>query len=251
MAPKDPPEPPDLKSVPKPKQRRHGAITAEIYERMAQAYLTSGKRSMRGLARACGVSEETASKAITLGWPDRKWPSLRERAELFDRQTKSSKKRAEPMTLEEAQALRAFLEMKVESVNNLRAISGFAQNAILKLSSAVDRATADRQGIRHEEVVDVYGTGKSRREVHRTVIRDVVLPPYLPHVVAASRAVAEVVATAHEALRRWMITNPGHLDDGAGKRVGIDDLTDEQQAEIIKSGKLPPGMTWEMLRGKS
>lgn len=213
---------------------------------MAQAYLAGGKRSIRALAAACGVSPESASRAISQGWPERRWPSLKERAELYDKQGRP--KKAEPLTTEEIQTLKVFLGVKVESANNLRAISGLAQNMLLKLQTAAERASADRHGTSRRVVVDVVttGTGKQtvRRETHKTVTEDVVLPPYLPHIVQAMKMAAEVIAIAHDGVRRWMQANPGDLDRGSVKSP----LTDVQlQFMVDNDGKLPPGVTREQL----
>jgi lambda repressor-like predicted transcriptional regulator len=236
MADEVPPEAPK-------QQRRKNGITREIYEKMAQLYLIEGKRSIRTLAAAAGVSNETASKAITTGWPERSWPSFRERSELFDRQ-KGAAKRAQPLTVEEVQTLKTFLEIKVENANALRALSGSAQSIVATLRAAMERATCDRQGTRRRVVVDVTGTGKNRREVHKTVTEDVLLPPYLPNVVSALEAAARVVAISDAGVHRWMTVQPGDLDRGVSKSP----LTPEQMQYIIDhDGKLPEGVTREQL----
>jgi hypothetical protein len=54
----------------------------ELYELLWQKY-QEGLRTRDALAQACGCRTRTASTAIRFGWPEKGWPSLRERLVLW------------------------------------------------------------------------------------------------------------------------------------------------------------------------
>ena len=58
--------------------KKHGRrVNKEVYDEMFAAY--TQKQSRRHVAAACGVSPDTAGRAIEKGYPSRGWPALKDR----------------------------------------------------------------------------------------------------------------------------------------------------------------------------
>lgn len=241
--PEDPTDPskgpPSLKIV----KGRRGLITAQMYENMAQAYLESQTRSMRGLARDTGVSEDTASKAINAGWPERGWASLRERAKLYDAQ-KNKNSDVPPLTPNQLVDVRRFIELRNENLEMLRSFRALAAMLGNKIRQAAPEASAKRYGKR-TRVIQVRVKG---RLVDKAVTEDVELPPYLPALASGLRDLGALAFGASEQEKRWMKIEPPEGD--APTSTGWDDMTAEQLDYVAKNGKLPPGYSREGLRSK-
>ena len=58
------------------------------------AAFREGCRGTRALARKCGVGFAMAKTAIEKGWPDERWPALRDRLVLWERQADQARERA-------------------------------------------------------------------------------------------------------------------------------------------------------------
>lgn len=240
--------PPDLRVVRGKKGNRgRQKLTEDEYEMLVQTFLKMDRRSARQLSMLTGFSEETCSRAINRGWPVRGWPSLRERAELFDRRRRetdddSSKK---PLTAQQILDAARFLSMRNENLNMSRSFRALAMNLAAKLQAAVERATADRQGKRTRVIEEQRG----KRVVHRVVQEDVTLPPALSNLASAARDLGALAMAASQNERVWAgVAVP---EDVAKEKLGWDELSDEQLEYIeANGGKLPPGITAEMLYRK-
>lgn len=240
----EPSKPPKLRMARKVMKRGH--ITREQYDILAEAYLKGGKRTIRALRAATGVAFDTASKAIAKGWPERGWPPLRDRAVMFDRQ----KREIEDSQLDkQAPMNRAFwLLIRAEHVNSLVNLRRLNELFTAKIVEALNRTTADRHGVRtwvHQEEV---GKGKNKRIVHKVLKEDTIRPPYLPEVMYAFSAAANVAAQIAGEARSWIALKE---PDETKKPVipgGLPGATQED-IEYINShnGELPPGKTLEDL----
>lgn len=240
MASEQPPE--------KPPAKRKGSIDLKTYEALAHAYLIGGARSVRTLSAAVGVSKQTAMRAISTGWPERNWPSLKERAELIDRQTARGTAPGDKprvWTTEEIQSRKVYDELKAENISGVRGAHGLARQFVPKIMDALGRATADRI-VQRRRVIDVR---VGRKVVQRVVVEDVVVPPSLWETAQAARAVVEMIARTSEVLRRWAGSGPGDFLD-TPISSGWNEMTDEQLEHVRTTGKLPPGFTIEGLRSK-
>jgi hypothetical protein len=243
---KDPPDepedrrPPNLRVVGK---RAFRPMSVDLYDRLAEMYL-HGERTIRGLARQGGVTFKIADRAIKHGWPRMKLAALSARAEVYDRQREhEAVKHATPAMQDE---MGRWTAMREENLQLGRAIRAVAQRLLLKVNEAVAASTATRM-YRRKRVVQVQ-VGK--RTAERQVEEDISLPPYLPHLAGATKELSGLVSQmgAHEAFFA-KITVPDHL---RGASTGWDKLTDEELDHVIKNaGKLPPGVTIEMLRKRA
>lgn len=232
------------------KEKGTGRLTSDIYEEMAQTYFKLKDRTIRGLSRATGMNMETCRKAVVLGWPERDWPSLRERARVHDARI-AAQTAMPPLTPGQVLDAKRFQEIRSENLNLARAMRGLGANLADQLRQAVANATAFRHGKR-VRVIDVeVGTGKNKRTVQKVVQEDYAYPPYLPHIASAAAGVAQMMFAAGEAERSWSrAPTPEELvADGDG--AGWDAMTEEQMDFVIKNnGKLPPGLTAEQIWGR-
>lgn len=235
----EPKSPPRLKIV-KPKR---GQVTAEMYEQLARAYLESQTRTMRGLARDTGLSQDTCAKAINLGWPERGWPPLRERAELYDKQKRAAADQP-ALTPNQLVDVRKFIEMRNENLGMLRSFRALAARLSNRINEVLPSASANRYGKR-TRVIDVQ---HGKRVVQKVVTEDVVIEPYLPHLASALRDLGQLAFGAGEQEKRWLKIEPPEGD--APMTSGWEDMTDEQLDFVARTGKLPPGFTREGLRTK-
>ena len=233
-------DPPKLVSI-KGGSRRRGFVTLQIYSTLADLYVVQGVRTMRQLAVRSGISQDTCSKAIATGWPERGWPPLRERAASYD----ALQQKANPRPIGEQLVIEAqkFKDMRAENITFNRGLRALGQKYFNKLNEALEHATAWRTGV-HVRVVDVV---VGRRTVQRVVRENVRLPPSLEGLTQALGVLASVVKLAGEGELRFARFEP---TDGVEK-PGWDSLTDEQLDEIMRSGKMPEGQSLEDLRKKS
>jgi hypothetical protein len=238
-----PPEPPTGPRLVDTRPKKDRAITAEMYERLWELYRDMPARSMRKLTQVSGLSEKTCTKAINLGWPARSWPSLRERAVLWDKRARENADK--PLTEKQILDLQRFMEIRNENLNVSRSFRALASRLALRINDAIDRATASRTYKAHRVIQVQVG----KKTVDRAVQEDVELPPYLPHLASAARDLGSLVFAAGEAERNWAkIAPPEDVPEG---ETGWESLTDEQHRYIIEhEGKLPPGVTIEQLRGR-
>lgn len=237
-----PREPPNLRLL---KRKRGQPLTADLYESLLQAYLALPKRSARALSRATGISHETALRAVNVGWPSRQWASLRERAQIYDAKMAKAKEAAElPLTAGQLIDVQRFITMREDNLNAAGAMRAIASRLLRKVMDAAETATATRQGKR-TRVIDVLKKGRVVGQ--RTVQEDVTLPPYLPHLAQAAGDIGRLVFTAGQSERDWSRVVP---PEGApDKDAGWERLSNEQLAEVVSTGKLPAGVTHEMVYG--
>jgi hypothetical protein len=250
--PQEAPASPSLKVVPPAKRtpphggdrrRKDVAITREKYDRALELYL-HGTRSINGLARAMGIVRNTAKRLVDVGYPDKGWPALKDRAQLYDAERERAKQKLGRVSPQQADEMGRWVEMREENRNLARAVRAVGSRAVQRINEAVSRATSDRT-IVVSKVVQIKGRGG--KLIDRVVQEVVTAPPYLPHVVQAARAVAALVAQmgASEVMFA-RITVPDHLK---GASTGWDKLTKEETDYIIANGgKLPPGITIDQLR---
>lgn len=254
--PPDPPEQtgdqtppgPKLKSIKSQPQKRH--LTVEQYNRIVECYLKGGSRTIRSLAAAAGISNDTAARAITHGWPERDWPSLKARAEMYDRQRREIEDR--PMSKHQAINEALFRLLRSENMNQLLAQRAAGQVMLRKIMQAVDRAVADRHAIRTWVAQETTGTGKNKRTTHRVLREDKILPPYLPELAGAAREVCAFLSAAAAEERHWIgLPMPSEAHSGTPTGWGLEGATPEDIEYIKKhDGKLPPGKTLEDLMTK-
>ena len=249
VPPPEPPKPPDLRSVPLPPhpKRNKARLTMgpDDYERLAVSYLT-GVRTVRGLAKACGVSQNTAKRAIERGWPRFKWAPLRDRAEVYDRQRAAETAKTANVSPAQADEMGRWVQMRTESMSVGRALRAMAQRLAIKLNQEVDRAVSTRV-VQERRYRDVK-VGK--RVVQRLEVVNVTLPPYLPALAEAASAITRTASAAGAMEAFWAkITAPDHLK---GASEGWDKLTPSELDYIVENGgKLPPGVTIEQLRSRA
>jgi len=231
---------------------KFGRIDQDIYEEMARTYIGLKSRTIRALSRATGINMKSCRRAVVLGWPERGWPSLAERAQIHDKRTERQAEQEASKPLSPGQLLDAkrFQEIRNENLNLARAIRGMGAMLLERCRQAVERATADRVGQRTRVINVEVGEGKNKRTVQRVVKEDVIEPPYLPHLTSAVANVSEMMLRAGEAERSWSrAPTPEEL---VAESVGWTNLTEAQLEFVIKNnGKLPADVTPEMLWGRA
>lgn len=254
-APPDQPNPP---KKPRKTRTRFGVVDVQLYERMAAEYL-QGRRSLRLLSEATGVSQATAMKAINTGWPERSWPPLRERAVIYDRQMAAATSaaargvpppaggggeqgRPSPSTVITEAA--RFIAVRKDNLDLSRALRVVAGQLVVRVQAAVEQATAGRHGRRAREVVET----RRGKEVRRVVWEDVVLPPKLTDLASALRDLAGISSLAGEAESRWSRWAP---PEGAEGRAGWESLSDEELQEAAEKGVLPDGVSMADMRRRT
>lgn len=234
--------PPKLRII---QNKRGAGLTAEQYEILAQTYLTLKRRSSRALAEATGVTKQTALKAISVGWPHRGWAPLSERAKLYDaRRAQEEDKRSLPLTPTQVIDVQRFISMRETNLNAAAATRALAGRLMNQVMEASQTATANRQGKR-TRVIDVVKRGKVVGQ--RVVQEDVTLPPYLPHLAQAANDLGRLLFAAGESEKEWARVVPPEGAPDAD--AGWDRLTDKQLSEVVATGKLPEGVTHEMIYG--
>jgi hypothetical protein len=232
-----PQEPPKLRLI---KNKRGRGLTAEQYEILAQTYMGLSRRSSRSLAEATGVTKATALKAISVGWPHHGWAPLSERAKLFDAQQSAKRDAKAAKSTTEALDENLHLATRIETFRMMQGLRALAMNVAKRLNDVLDAATCNRRGKRTRVIEEVRG----KKIVHRVVQEDVVDPPYLPDVATAIREMSSVVVAAAGTEQRLFVAKAPE----DGRKIGGMELTDEQLTFIRENGgKLPPGVTREML----
>jgi hypothetical protein len=232
-----PQDPPKLRLI---KNKRGRGLTAEQYEILAQAYLGLKRRSSRALAEATGVTKQTALKAISVGWPHHGWAPLSERAKLHDAQLAARTNAKAAKTTTEALDEQLHLATRIETFRMMQGLRALAMTFAKKINEVMPQATCNRRGKRTRVIDEVRG----KKIVHRVVQEDVVDPPYLPDMATALKEMGTLVSMAASAEQRLFVAKAPE----DGRKVGGTELTDEQLAYIRENGgKLPPGMTREML----
>lgn len=68
-------------------------ISKETFDVISDVYL-KGTRTASGLARACKINKKTAERIINVGYPNKGWPALKERATLWDKAKRDEETRA-------------------------------------------------------------------------------------------------------------------------------------------------------------
>jgi hypothetical protein len=220
-------------------------ITPAKYDRALEAYL-HGTRTYNGLARYMGISRGTAKRMIDRGYPLKRMASLKDRAEIYDKQVEAEHAKRAKISPQQLDEMGRWTQMREENLNVGRALRALLSKAANKVNEAVASAVSTRSVV-VQKVVQIKGRGG--KMIDRVVSEVVQLPPYLPHVVQAMRALGTLASTAGASEAMWAkITVPEHLK---GASVGWDKLTEEESAYIIANGgKLPPHVTLEQLRAR-
>lgn len=193
-----------------------------------------GVRERRSLMRLHKMAWNTVNHAIEYGWPTKGWPSLMDRAALWDKQALAAKTQelaqldtaaAEAKGRREAASWTTFQPRAVALANQGQEILEILAQ---KLKSAVQAATFVRY--RRVRTVDENG---------HDVLRDV---PYVDGVSVATAARQWAAAFKETGgVMSFLMGGPPMAGD-----LAPPELTEAQIAEL-SAGRLPPGMTLEMV----
>jgi hypothetical protein len=180
-----------------------------------------GVRTHRRLATELGVSIPTAKHLIERGYPKREWPSLKERARLYDAHKREADDRAsaEKARAETDERLRA----KTDNLKLTKLVKAAVAAGLRKVLNVVDKATFEKT-VRGEKVVE----GKA--------------------VLDALRSLASSLKDVSGVEEVWSNVE---VDGTDGRALpGWATLSEEQAQYIIDhDGQLPDGVDDAMLMG--
>lgn len=237
--PEEPKTPPALRSVKGGGKRPIGPVPHSLYEAMADTYL-KGSRAAKELVSAHGVAFRTAKKAIDHGWPDKKWPSLKERAVLYDKIHAQATASENP---ERAARARDWLKMREDYLNVAGGVRGVVAKSVFNLMNAVDLAVANQvKPMRQVHFVEELDKqGRVIRRTPKTLIVDVTLQPSIFDVAAAVNQLASALERTGSGELGQLLAKVPQDALGTGRKTK---LTDEHIAFIAENqGRLPPGIT--------
>lgn len=246
-----PKEQPALRSISGGKDRRRAArgrrkagqhVDNVLYQAMAETYLT-GKRTIEELVIDHGVAFRTGKRAIEVGWPEKKWPSLQDRALLYDKQHVDQVNSASPVRAKHA---KNWLEMREDYIKISSGIRGALAKTIGKIIQNTDGAVATQvrpvRRVHYEEVLD--GKGKVIRRIPRTLTEDVTMAPSIFDVATALNQIASALERTGGGELQQMLAKP---PQGSTGRRGHG-LTEEQIRWMAENrGAIPPGVTLAQL----
>ncbi len=228
--PKDGDEP-ETGDAPADAPKRTPPPREELYQALWLSY-RDGVREKRALMRAHSVGWALAHTAVELGWPEEGWPSLRQRAELWDRQREAARvqaiAQADARAAEEAGRAQALSWHAFRPRAAALAVQG--QALLEQLSAKLGEAAKAATFVKYRHVQE--------------------LDPSTGRMVRVSRPYVDGVAVAYAA-RLWAAAfkETGHLMaflTGQAPDVPVPELTSDQ-VEQIRKGQLPPGLTLEMV----
>ena len=229
-------QPPPLHIVRLNEARKAGAaakpapVSQALYDAMWEAY-RDGLRSARGLANQFNVSEQTATKAIKQGWPQRNWPSLAQKAAMWDQQKLELEQKAA------AEKYRETVDEWYRARKQNLGLAGAAKGTLATLAKTMleaARAAKPTKTVR-------------RREGNRFVESQE--PLDLVETGVAMQKIAAAIETISKVEAYWL-GGPSEREDAAAAQAGQQaSLTPEQMQFIIEhDGQLPPGVTDEQLK---
>jgi hypothetical protein len=227
---------------PKGPFKRYGRVTREIYDMLAERYL-SGERRLIPLSEQCNVGIPTVRKAIDLGWPERGWPALGERAVLYDKLHAEAMMNTNPVRAKDA---RDWLQMRKDFIEIAAGVRIGLAKAVHILVKNVDAATAtelrSQRQVHMEEVLDEKG--RITRRIPRTMTVDVQVPPSIYRITDSLSSVASALKVTGMGEIEVLLAKP---PAGSFGRRGHK-LTGEQiQWMAENNGQLPPGVSLEDL----
>lgn len=214
---------------------KHGKrLSFELYEAMWQAY-RDGRRSKSSLQRQFNVGYETASRVVDLGYPDRGWLALKDRAAQWDEAKIIASQQA---SVEQAkQALSDYQQARTDNLNLIKASKAAIAKLVRKALNSVESASF---------------TKVRRRKNKNGDYVDVDMPPSAFEMADALRTIAQAVKDlgAHESFWLGGPTERSEVNV-SGVQQGWLSLSEEQLEYIVNSGgELPPGVSEEQLFGK-
>ena len=224
----------------KKSSRGYSNIDRDLYDKMAEVYL-HGKRNIQGLAKACGVAHKTAKKAIELGWPDREWGPLMERARLYDKLHSEGQQTTSPARAKQA---RDWTKMRDDFIEIAAGARIVLAKSIIVLQRNVDQAVATRlapqRQIHFEEILDAKG--RVTRRIPHTVTVDVMLAPDIHAITSSINQIAGALDRIGGGELEQLMARP----PSTGRRGHK--LSPEQiEYMATNQGKLPPGVKMEDL----
>jgi hypothetical protein len=185
------------------------------------------------------VGLPTAHRAINHGWPDRGWPSLKSRAQLYDKlHSETQITTANPARGKDA---RDWVQMRDDFVSICNGVRVGLSRAVIVLNKAVDQATATElravREVHMEEVLD--DKGRVTKRIPRTITVDVQMPPSIFRIAESLSSVASALKqTALGELEVLMAKLPAGSFGKAGHKL--------TQAQIeymaANNGAIPPGV---------
>lgn len=204
------------------------APTEEVYNLLWTSY-RDGITGLRVLGKRTGAGQRTIQTAIDRGWPEKGWPSLRERMKLYERQRDASRQRelaaekakAEAEGINEAQAWQAFTKRSQALVSQAEDVLGEMGK---KLKQAVQLATF----IRYRRV--------RRQDEHGKVV-------LVDEAYVDGLALAKAVSLWTGSMKEMPSVMKVLLGPAALEAVPeMPAITDEQLAEM-QQGRMPVGWT--------
>ena len=217
--------------VPRESAHLHGKrVTQEMYEGFWEAW-KRGTRVKRELARLFSLTQQTVTRLVEEGYPERGWLSMRERYRLYEQE----QMRAQQTVLAK-QALEHLDAYESAKQDNLKLLKATKAGVASMVRSWFENLSKVRW-VRERRVQDKQGNWTT-----------------IEHSLTASemaRIELMISQTADNLLKQeslWLggPTESVNLNAGA---PGWFSLSAQQLDEIISTGQLPQGVTDEMLFG--
>jgi|HubBroStandDraft_2_1064218.scaffolds.fasta_scaffold147702_2 hypothetical protein len=218
-------------------------ITSVTYEAMWSVY-RDGIRSAGELMTKCSVSRETARKAINLGWPDRGFMPLKQRAREHDQmRVEAERKVALDKHKENTDAWYRAGKQFNRVADNAVNFSILAMQQISQL--ATER---DANGNLRLRALTKFVRRRDRGPDGKMRYWDEEVPLSIAEAVKLGDPVLKVAAAASMFKRLWPQTTD-EQKASVGPPQGLAAMTLEQLDYIIEHRQLPPGVTAEDVFG--
>jgi hypothetical protein len=216
-----------------------------VYEAMWDTY-RDGTRSSRELVRRHGITQRTAMRAISAGWPTRGFAPLRDRAREHDHQKVEMERKAAHDAFKEktdawyragkqynriADNAAAFITATLQAISNLAMVR--AEDGRVQLRPLT-------KWVRKRDVQVVDG-----KRVIRTYDEEV--PLTIAEGVKLQAQVLKGAAMASAFKRLWPLTTDE--ERAKDEPEGLAALSVEQLQHIVETGQLPPGVSSEDVFG--
>lgn len=220
---------PRLRSVKGPKPARKGHIryfSRELWEQ-AEAYYLKSRRTPSDLAAFMKCSRKQARRLINEGYPGQGWPPLAERALLYDRQ------HADRAQREAAEALRVeaneLASIKRDHLTVAKSVRGLGSGFLARIHQAL-------QGISQE----VLAPGNEAAAAARGRALEPLARTFRSVVVSMKEMAASEFVWVKGAA-------PEEEETGRAEAELLNQVTPEQWDYLAKTGRMPPGLTPELL----
>lgn len=216
---------------------KHGRrLTRDLYDAMWEAW-RDGDRRISTLAKIFGVSAQLADKVVKKGHIPTGWPSLNDRAKVWDAAKLQSDSLAAAAAFQEVRS--AWDTTKAENIKLANFLKGTLAHAITKAREAV----STMKFVKYRRMLN--------RSVSPAVWETVETPMNGLEISEALRTLAAAVKDIGSFEAFWLGGKP--LGDGevANPFAGWSRLNPEQIEYIANTGQLPPGVTDEMLWGSA